>query len=90
MPANSLILGTRYYGFNNRDPLLKDVRVCKVLSMVIDRDLLARRVTADGQVPLYSVLPKGVIGADATTYEWASWPMARRVEEAKKLLSRRA
>ncbi|SAK67155.1 periplasmic oligopeptide-binding protein precursor [Caballeronia temeraria] len=83
---NSLILGTRYYSFNNRDPLMKDVRVRKALSMVVDRDLLAQRVTADGQVPLYSVLPKGVVGADVTTYDWASWPMAKRVEEAKKLL----
>jgi oligopeptide transport system substrate-binding protein len=83
---NSLILGTRYYSFNNRDPLLKDVRVRKALSMVIDRDLLAQRVTADGQTPLYGALPKGVSGADVTTYEWASWPMSKRVEEAKKLL----
>ncbi|BAN25528.1 peptide ABC transporter substrate-binding protein [Caballeronia insecticola] len=83
---NSLILGTRYYSFNNRDPLLKDVRVRKALSMVIDRDLLAQRVTADGQIPLYSVLPKGVSGGNVTTYDWASWPMAKRVEEAKKLL----
>jgi oligopeptide transport system substrate-binding protein len=83
---NSLVLGTRYYSFNNRDPLLKDVRVRKALSMVIDRDLLAQRVTADGQTPLYGLLPKGVSGADVSNYEWATWPMAKRVEEAKKLL----
>jgi oligopeptide transport system substrate-binding protein len=83
---NSLILGTRYYGFNNRDALLKDVRVRKALSMVIDRDVLAQRVTADGQTPLYGLLPKGVKGAEVTNYEWATWPMAKRVEEAKKLL----
>ncbi|KND55668.1 Oligopeptide ABC transporter, periplasmic oligopeptide-binding protein OppA [Candidatus Paraburkholderia kirkii] len=83
---NSLILGTRYYSFNNRDPLLKDVRVRKALSLVIDRDLLAQRVTADGQTPLYGLLPKGVSGADVSNYEWSAWPMARRVEEAKKLL----
>jgi oligopeptide transport system substrate-binding protein len=83
---NSLILGTRYYSFNNRDPLLKDVRVRHALSMVIDRDLLAQRVTADGQTPLYGLLPKGVGGADVSNYEWSSWPMAKRVAEAKKLL----
>ncbi|MDR5838806.1 peptide ABC transporter substrate-binding protein [Caballeronia sp. LZ034LL] len=83
---NSLILGTRYYSFNNRDPLLKDVRVRQALSMVIDRDLLARRVTADGQTPLLGLLPKGVSGADVSNYAWAAWPMAKRVEEAKKLL----
>ncbi|MDR5735576.1 peptide ABC transporter substrate-binding protein [Caballeronia sp. LZ025] len=83
---NSLILGTRYYSFNNRDPLLKDVRVRKALSMVIDRDLLAQRVTADGQTPMYGLMPKGVSGADVSKYEWASWPMDKRVAEAKKLL----
>lgn len=83
---NSLVLGTRYYSFNNRDPLLKDVRVRKALSMVIDRDLLAQRVTADGQTPMYGLMPKGVSGADVSNYEWASWPMDKRVAEAKKLL----
>jgi oligopeptide transport system substrate-binding protein len=48
---NSLILGTRYYSFNNRD-----------------------------------LLPKGVSGAEVSNYEWSTWPMAKRVEEAKKLL----
>ncbi|WP_250467164.1 peptide ABC transporter substrate-binding protein [Caballeronia sp. GAFFF2] len=83
---NSLILGTRYYSFNNRDPLLKDVRVRKALSMVIDRDLLAQRVTADGQTPMYGLMPKGVQGADVSAYDWSAWPMSKRVEEAKKLL----
>ena len=35
------MLGLRYYSFNNRDPLLKDVRVRHAFSMVIDRDILA-------------------------------------------------
>ena len=81
------MLGLRYYSFNNKDPLLKDVRVRKALSMVIDRDILAQRVTADGQIPAYGVIVKGVKGADVSAYDWASWPMAKRVEEAKKLLA---
>jgi oligopeptide transport system substrate-binding protein len=84
---NAPMLGLRYYSFNNKDPLLKDVRVRKALSMVIDRDILAQRVTADGQIPAYGVIVKGVKGADVTAYDWASWPMARRVEEARKLLA---
>lgn len=84
---NAPMLGLRYYSFNNKDPLLKDVRVRKALSMVIDRDLLAQRVTADGQLAAYGVIPKGVKGADVTAYDWAAWPMAKRVEEAKKLLA---
>ena len=81
------MLGLRYYSFNNKDPLLKDVRARKALSMVIDRDILAQRVTADGQIPAYGVIVKGVKGADVNAYDWASWPMAKRVEEAKKLLA---
>lgn len=84
---NSPMLGLRYYSLNNADPLMKDVRVRKALSMVIDRDILAQKVTADGQVPSYGVIVKGVAGADVTSYDWAGWPMARKVAEAKKLLA---
>lgn len=84
---NSTILSVRYYSLNNKDPMLKDVRVRKALSMVIDRDILAQKITADGQVPAYSVIVKGLAGAEPTSYDWAKWPMAKRVEEAKKLLA---
>ena len=81
------MLGLRYYSLNNADPAFKDVRVRKALSMVIDRDILSQRVTADGQVAAYGVVVNGVAGADVTTYDWATWPMDRRVAEAKKLLA---
>jgi len=45
---NDLLLGIRVYSLNNKDPLLKDVRVRKALSMVIDREVLAAKITADG------------------------------------------
>ncbi|WP_410499869.1 peptide ABC transporter substrate-binding protein [Chitinibacter sp. S2-10] len=84
---NGLLLGLRYYGYNVQDPLLKDVRVRKALSMVLDRDILANKVTADGQTPAYSVVVQGVSGAKPSTYDWVKWPMAKRVEEGKKLLA---
>lgn len=84
---NGLMLGLRYYALNNNDPLLKDVRVRKALSLVLDRDILARKITADGQVPAYGVVVKGVAGADVTSYDWATWPMDKRVAEARKLLA---
>jgi oligopeptide transport system substrate-binding protein len=83
---NAPMLGLRYYSYQTQNPVFKDVRVRKALSMVIDRDILAQRVTADGQIPAYSVMVKGTIGADVTPYEWATWPMAKRVAEAKSLL----
>ena len=84
---NAPMLGLRYYSLNNADPLFKDIRVRKALSMVIDRDILAQKVTADGQVPSYGVIVAGVAGADVTAYDWAKWPMAKKVAEAKKLLA---
>ena len=84
---NGPLLGLRYYSLNNRDPLLKDVRVRKALSMVIDRDILAGKVTADGQPPLYGLAVKGIAGMEQTRYDWADWPMDRRVAEARKLLA---
>ena len=84
---NTDMLGLRYYSLNNADPVLKDVRMRKALSMVIDRDILAQRVTADGQTPAYGVIVKGTAGADVTAYDWARLPMGQRVEEAKKLMA---
>lgn len=83
---NAPLLGLRYYSYQTKSPAFKDLRVRKALSMVIDRDILAQKVTADGQSPAYSVLVAGVEGADVTTYDWARWPMDKRVAEAKKLL----
>jgi oligopeptide transport system substrate-binding protein len=84
---NNLILGLRFHDLNTRDPLLQDVRVRKALSMVIDRDLLATKITADGQRPVYGLILEGLAGADVTRYDWADWPMDRRVAEARRLLA---
>ena len=83
---NAPMLGLRYYSYQTLSPVFKDVRVRKALSMVIDRDILSKRVTADGQAPAYSLMITGVEGADPTPYDWSTWPMDKRVAEAKKLL----
>jgi oligopeptide transport system substrate-binding protein len=84
---NAPMLGLRFYDFQTKSPAFKDVRVRKALSMVIDRDILASKITADGQLPLYGLIVKGMDGAGMTEYEWAHWPMSKKVEEAKKLLA---
>ncbi len=86
---NGALIAMRYHVLNTTDPLLKDVRVRKALSMVIDREVLADKVTADGQVPVYSLMVQGNEGVDtrALRYDWADWPMERRVAEARKLLA---
>jgi oligopeptide transport system substrate-binding protein len=84
---NSTLIALRFWALNNTDPLLKDVRVRKALSMVIDRELLASKVTADGQAPVYGLAVKGSEGVDPVRYDWADWPMDKRVAEARKLLA---
>ncbi|HEY9029537.1 MAG TPA: peptide ABC transporter substrate-binding protein [Burkholderiaceae bacterium] len=84
---NSTMIALRFWALNNRDPLLRDVRVRKALSMVIDREILAAKVTADGQAPVYGLTIRGSEGVDPVRYEWADWPMDRRVAEARKLLA---
>ncbi len=84
---NSVAIALRFHALNNRDPLLKDVRVRKALSMVIDRQILADKVTADGQVPVYGLVVKGSEGADVVHYDWEAWPMDKRVAEARRLLA---
>ena len=84
---NGLLLGMRFFALNNADPLLKDVRVRKALSMVIDREILAGKITADGQAPLYGLTIPGTTGVQPARYDWADWPMDKRVAEARKLLA---
>ncbi|MCY0389833.1 peptide ABC transporter substrate-binding protein [Robbsia sp. Bb-Pol-6] len=84
---NTPMLGLRYFTFNMQDPLLKDVRVRQALSMVVDREVLAQHVTASGETPAYGLIVKGMKGADVGNYDWAAWPMAKRVATAKQLLA---
>jgi oligopeptide transport system substrate-binding protein len=83
---NAPMLGLRFYDFQTQNPAFKDVRVRKALSMVLDRDILAQKITADGQAPAYGLVVKGMDGAEMTDYDWAKWPMAQKVAEARKLL----
>ena len=84
---NGMVLGLRAFALNNQDPLLRDVRVRKALSMVLDREILAAKVTADGQLPLYGLSLQGVAGIGAARYDWVDWPMDKRVAEARRLLA---
>ena len=83
---NTPLLALRYYSIQTESPFFKDARLRQALSMVLDREILAQKVTADGQQPAYGLIVKGVEGADRIDYEWANWPMAKKVETAKALL----
>ncbi len=80
-------LGTYYYAFDTRTKPFDDVRVRQALSMVVDRDFLARTIWGDTMLPAYSFVPPDIpsYGAPATV-SWAKESLFQREDEAKALM----
>ncbi|RCS21311.1 peptide ABC transporter substrate-binding protein, partial [Phyllobacterium salinisoli] len=53
-------LSTEYYAFDTRAEPYNDVRVRRALSMVIDRDFLAKVIYSGSQLPAHSMVPPGI------------------------------
>jgi oligopeptide transport system substrate-binding protein len=82
----NLYLGSYYFGLNTTRPPFKDnVGLRHALSMVIDREIITERVVGTGEVPAYGWIPPGTHNYQTQEPEWASWPMQRRIEEARRL-----
>lgn len=74
-------LGTYYYRLVVTKPPLDDARVRRALAMSINREQIVESITRGGQIPAYSLVPRGMAG-----YE----PVRRIVEDvpaAQKLLA---
>lgn len=74
-----------FYGFNTRQPPLDDVRLRRALSLAVDRDLIASRITGAGESAACSLVPPGM--ADYTPPRDAECEARRRdrVEQAQAL-----
>lgn len=60
----------------------------QALSLALDRSVLAGKVRGLGEQPWDAVLPPGIPQYPALTRaEFASWPMARRIEKARALVA---
>jgi oligopeptide transport system substrate-binding protein len=70
-----------------RAPLGTDRRLREALSLAVDRDVLNRRVVAEGQASAYSEVPPGLDDYTPQTLPFRDWPMARRLERAKALMA---
>ncbi len=78
-------LGIYYYGFNLSKPPFKDnPELRQALSMAIDREQLAAKVTGRGEAPAFSWVPPGVESYEPTVLSFA--PLAR---EERETLARR-
>ena len=82
-------LAIEYLQFNIKGvPAFRDLRVRQALTMAIDRDFIAGKLLLGGFRPANTFVPPGTAGY--TTVEpphWASWPLARRQAEARRLLA---
>jgi len=78
-------LGTFFLAFNvGREPFADARELRRALSLVIDRELLTRRVLGAGEVPAYGLIPPGMPGWEQAQAPDPR-PMAERIIEAREL-----
>lgn len=75
-----------YYELNNQKPPFDDVRVRTALKLALNRDIIANKVVAQGQIPAYGFTPPYINDMDAIEPEWFKLPQKERNEMAVKLL----
>ncbi|MBJ3815538.1 oligopeptide ABC transporter substrate-binding protein OppA [Shimwellia pseudoproteus] len=80
-------LCTYYFEINNQKAPFTDVRVRTALKLGLDRDIIANKVKAQGDLPAYGFTPPYTDGVKLTEPEWFGWSQQKRNEEAKKLLA---
>lgn len=80
-------LGSYFFGFDTRQKPFDDVRVRQALSMVVDREFLARAIWGGTMAASYSFVPPGIpsYGAPATV-RWKDESAFQREDEAKRLM----
>lgn len=82
-------MGTVYLSFNTNLAKFKDVRVRQALSMAVDRDFIVEKLfRGSNSPPAYSFVAPGTANypGPALPY-WATWPLNKRQDKAKKLLA---
>ena len=79
-------LSTYYYGFNlRRAPFKDNPKLRRALSLVIDREKLAKLVLRVGELPAYGWVPHGVDNYTSQSFDYRELPMAERIAEAQRL-----
>jgi oligopeptide transport system substrate-binding protein len=80
-------LANWYLSMNQRNPKLQDRRLRLALSMGIDREFGAYKLTQAGAQPLYNFAPPGMAAYQGPTPPaWSHWSFAQRQAAARTLL----
>lgn len=80
-------LSTYYYQFNTTRAPFNDPRVRRALNMALDKDIIAQKVMGQGQRAAWVISQPEIGGVQLHAPEYASWPLEKRIVEAKKLLA---
>ncbi|HRX89695.1 MAG TPA: peptide ABC transporter substrate-binding protein, partial [Steroidobacteraceae bacterium] len=79
-------LNTYFYGFNLDKPLFADnPKLRQALSMVIDRERLAKTVLRVGETPAHGWVPIGTHDYGSQSFDYAEQPMPERIAAAREL-----
>lgn len=81
-------LGTYYYALNTARAPFDKVEIRRALTMAVDREWLASRLSVLSPEPAYGVVPPDLLDGQAQRPDWANWPIAKRRAAAKALLAR--
>ena len=74
-----------FLGYNLRHPLLRGApELREALSLAIDREILVRYITGNGERAAYEIVPKAT-GAAGAQLSWADWTPVRRHARAREL-----
>ncbi|MEK6638802.1 MAG: peptide ABC transporter substrate-binding protein [Pseudomonadota bacterium] len=79
--------GAYYFAFNTRKAPFDDVRIRRALSLVVEREWIAKTLLATGVQPAWGVVPAGLSMFGAYRPAFADWPRAKRMATAQALLS---
>lgn len=79
-------LGTYFYGFNLTRPPFRDTPgLRRALSLVIDRERLARDLLRVGEIPAYGWVPPGTAGYTPQSFDYKNMPIEARIAAARRL-----
>ncbi len=79
-----------YYAINFTDsgnPALKDVRVRKALSYMLNRQVIVDQVLKGGQAPAFNFTHAATAGFEMPTIDYSTWTQEERMTKAKELMA---
>jgi oligopeptide transport system substrate-binding protein len=79
-------LSSYWFSFNLDKPPFKDnIKLRKALSLVIDREIITKKVTMRGEKPIYDIVAIGTKNYNQFKYDWSDKSIQDRIQLAKKL-----